>query len=54
VNDVSFRIMLIAKLIWYLQARIVDVESAFLHGDLKQEIYMGVPGGMNQDSKTCL
>jgi Reverse transcriptase (RNA-dependent DNA polymerase) len=34
VNDVSFRIMLIAKLIWDLQASIVDVEMAFLHGDL--------------------
>ncbi len=29
VNDVSFRIMLIAKLIWDLQASIVDVETAF-------------------------
>ncbi len=54
VNDVSFRIMLIAKLIWDLQASIVDVETAFLHGDLQEEIYMSIPEGMNQDSNTCL
>jgi hypothetical protein len=35
VNAVSFRIMIIAKLIWDLQASIVDVETAFLHGDLQ-------------------
>jgi hypothetical protein len=34
VNDVSFRIILSAKLLWDLQASIVDVETAFLHGDL--------------------
>jgi hypothetical protein len=54
VNDVSFRIMLIAKLIWDLQASIADVETAFLHGDLQEEIYMSISEGMNQDSNTFL
>jgi Reverse transcriptase (RNA-dependent DNA polymerase) len=31
INDVSFRIMLIAKLTWGLQASIIDVETGFLH-----------------------
>jgi Reverse transcriptase (RNA-dependent DNA polymerase) len=38
INNVSFRIMLILKLIWNLKACIVSVETAFLHGDLQEEI----------------
>ena len=54
INDVSFRIMLIAKLIWNLKGCIIDVETAFLHGELKEEIYMNIPEGMNIDSNNCL
>jgi hypothetical protein len=54
VNDVSFRIILTAKLLCDLQASIVDVETAFLHGNLQEEIYMNVPKGMSQDDNTCL
>jgi hypothetical protein len=54
VNDVSFRIIISAKLLWDLQASIVDVETAFLHGNLQEEIYMNVPKGMSQDDNTCL
>jgi hypothetical protein len=54
VNDVSFRIILTSKLLWDLQASIVDVETAFLHGNLQEEIYMNVPKGLSQDDNTCL
>jgi hypothetical protein len=54
VNDVSFRIILSAKLLWDLQASIVDVETAFLHGALQEEIYINVPKGMSQDDNNCL
>jgi hypothetical protein len=54
VNDVSFRIILTAKLLWDLQASIVDVETTFLHGDLQEEIYMNVSKGMSQDDNNCL
>jgi hypothetical protein len=54
VNNVSFRIMLVAKVIWDLKERIVNVKMAFLHNDLQEEIYMNTPEGLLQDSKSCL
>jgi hypothetical protein len=54
VNDVSFKIILSAKLLWDLQASTVDVETAFLFRDLQEVIYMNVPKGMSQDDNTCL
>jgi hypothetical protein len=46
LNDVSFRIMLIKKLVWDMTCSVVDIETAFLHGDLDEEIYMEVPKGL--------
>jgi hypothetical protein len=42
LNDVSFRIMLIAKLVWDMTSTVVEIETEFLHGDLDEEIYMEV------------
>jgi hypothetical protein len=46
LNDVSFRIMFIAKLVWDMTSTVVDIETAFLHSDLDEEIYMEVPKGL--------
>jgi hypothetical protein len=53
-NNVRFQIMLLAKLIWNLEASIVDVETAFLHGELQEKIYTNIPEGMSYDYKLCL
>jgi hypothetical protein len=46
LNDVSFRIMLIAKLVWDMTCTVVDIESPFMHGDLDKEIHIEVPKGL--------
>jgi hypothetical protein len=54
VNDVTFRILLVAILVWNLKVKIVDVETAFLHRALKEEIFMEVSEGMDASNKDCL
>jgi hypothetical protein len=43
LNDVSFRIMLISKLVWDMTCSVVGIETAFLHGNSNEEVYMEVP-----------
>jgi hypothetical protein len=47
LNDVSFRLMLISKLVWDMTSTVVDIETTFLHGNLDKEIYMDVPMGLS-------
>ena len=46
VNDVSYRTMIAIMMMCGLKAKIVDIETAFLHGDLEEEIYMEAPEGI--------
>jgi hypothetical protein len=39
LNEVRFTIMLIAKFVWDKTYTVVDIETAFLHGDLDEERY---------------
>jgi Reverse transcriptase (RNA-dependent DNA polymerase) len=45
LSDVTFQILLVMMLTWNLKAKAVDIETAFLHGDLKETIYMEIPNG---------
>ena len=47
VNDVSFRIMLVLKMIFKWSTSVIDVAVAFLHGDMEELIFMKLPVGMN-------
>jgi hypothetical protein len=48
---VSFKRIIIAKLVWYMTCTMVDIETAFLHGNLDKEIYMEVPKGLTISEK---
>lgn len=54
INDITWRILIVAMLVWRLDASIVDVETAFLHGDLEEDIYMNCPEGMDSTEQECL
>ena len=45
VNDETFRIALVLKMLHDLDTAQFDVETAFLYGDLDEEIYMEMPAG---------
>ena len=53
-NDISFRIVLIYMLTYDLDACIFDIETAFLNGDLEEEIYKDCPEGMEHEDDECL
>ena len=47
INDVTWRIMLIAMMKWNLEGILIDVECAFLEGELEEEVYMNCPEGLD-------
>jgi Reverse transcriptase (RNA-dependent DNA polymerase) len=54
VNDAVFRIIIILQIIWKLPAVIIDIETAFLHGELNESIYMMAPKGTNLKNHECV
>ena len=48
VNDVTFRVVVARMLIKNLKGKVVDIDNAFLNGDLEHEIYMKIPEGYDE------
>jgi hypothetical protein len=46
VHDITLRTVLITMLLLGLKAELVDVETAFLEGDMDTELYMKIPEGL--------
>ena len=47
-HDVSFRTALARMMVEKLDSLVMDVESAFLYGDIEEEIFMKTPVGMEE------
>ena len=60
VNDVTFRFVVARRIIENLKGKVVDIDNAFLNGDLEHEIYMKIPEGSDEvinarvDKEDCL
>ena len=48
VHDVSFRIALARMIVEKLDSLVMDVETAFLYGEIDEEIFMKSPVGMEE------
>ena len=46
IHDILARVLIIIMIIYGLQGKLVDIETAFLYGDLAEEVYMDCPEGM--------
>ena len=56
VNDVTFRIMMIAEMVYKYKSKLIDIETVFLHGELEDDeiVFMDCPHGMDHQPDKCL
>ena len=54
INDVTWRILLAIMILQKLKGKIIDVETAFLYGELEEEIYMESPEGLGHGEDDCV
>ena len=48
INDVTFRIVQTRMILEGLDAIVIDIDNAFLNGDLDHEIFMKMPEGYKE------
>ena len=51
--DVTFQVVITQMIIQKWDAEIVDIDNAFLNGELEHEIYMAIPEGYTECIKQC-
>ena len=55
ISDIGYRILILVRLMNNYKVFLIDVETAFLHGDLDEEIFMECPDGLpHKDDKVVL
>ena len=60
IYKMTFRLILVLWATYNWEVEIIDIERAFLNGDLEEEIYLQVPEGYREfslrhlDGETCL
>ena len=54
IHDVTWRLLLLNKLMNKHHAIVIDVKFAFLHGELEEDIFMECPEGLQNSEDECL
>ena len=53
VNDMTFQVVITSMVIEKCDAKIVDIDNAFINGELDHEIYMAIPEGYTEYIEQC-
>ena len=54
IMDATYRLLLVTMMKKGLKSKLIDVETAFLHGDLEETVYMECPLGLENKEKILL
>ncbi len=52
VHDITFRLLLVLKIVYGFRAKVADINTAFVWGDLEEAIFMDCPKGLQAAKPT--